>query len=193
MHFHLIIDHPWEDSFNFAILDTVVSELKENLQSFDVLDLNRESFNPVMSTAELAVYDKGIYLDPLVKEYQERLTKADYLFFIFPVWWNVMPAMLKGWMDKVLLPGFAFTKGHLPEPLLSHIQGATVFTTTANPDKNHREEYNNTTENVLCKGALKFCGVNDTTWLNFGETGIVSEKEHEKWLEIIKIHTLNLV
>ncbi len=193
MHFHIIIDHPWKDSFNFAILNSVVWVIKENQQSYDVLDLNREKFNPVMSTEELAVYKKGISFDPLVKKYQERLAKADYLFFIFPIWWNVMPAMLKGWMDKVLLPGFAFTNGQVPKPLLSNIRGATVITSTANPDKYHREEFNNTIKNVLCNGALKFIGVQDTTWLNFGETGVVSKKEHENWIGFIKNYTTNLV
>ena len=85
MNFHIIIDHPWKESFNFAILDSVIKAIKEKNEEFDVLDLNRENFNPVMNEKELALYAKGKYLDPKVKEYQNRLSAADYLIFIFPI------------------------------------------------------------------------------------------------------------
>ena len=193
MHFHIIIDHPWKDSFNFATLNSVVRALKENHSSYDVLDLNREHFNPVMSVDELALYSKGQFIDTLVKQYQDRLVNADYLFLIFPIWWNVMPALLKGWMDKVLLPDFAFTMDQVPKPLLNHIKGATIFTTTGTPDIYHREEYNHALKWVLCEGTLKFCGVKDITWLNFGETGFASKEAHKSWISRVKNYTDQLI
>lgn len=192
MKFHIIIDHPWQGSFNFAILESITKVLKENGQEFDLLDLNREDFNPVFSEKELAVYAEGKILDPIVKEYQQRLKAAEYLIFIFPIWWNVMPAMLKGWMDKVLTPGFAFTTGQVPSPLLNHIKGATVVTSTGSPDDFHRKEYNNALKWVFCEGTLKFCGVENITWLNFGETGFVSREKHAQWIKSIEkaVHDL---
>jgi len=186
MKFHIIIDHPWDGSFNYAVMRSFIEGIKENKSDFDVLDLNKEGFNPIMSEEELAGYAQGKSLDPKIKEYQERLIQSDHLVLIFPIWWMVMPTRLKGWMDKVLLPGFAFTTAQVPKPLLSHISGATILTTTGVPDDLHRKENNNALESVLCKGTLSFIGIKEIKWLNFGETGFVSQAKHKEWLGFVK-------
>ena len=186
MIFHIIIDHPWSGSFNYAILHAFIEGIKENNNDIDLLDLNKENFNPLMSEEELALYSQGKYIDPKIKEYQERLIRSDYLVMIFPIWWMVMPARLKGWMDKVLLPGFAFTTDQEPKPLLNHISGATVLTTTGVPDDFYRKEYNNALEWVLCKGTLEFIGIKEVKWLNFGDTGFASQTKHREWLDFVK-------
>jgi len=186
MKFHIIIDHPWDGSFNYAVMRSFIEGIKENNNDFDVLDLNKEKFNPIMSEEELAGYAQGKSLDPKIKEYQEHLIQSDHLVLIFPVWWMVMPARLKGWMDKVLLPGFAFTTDQVPKPLLSHISGATILTTTGVPDDLHRKENTNALESVLCKGTLSFIGIKEIKWLNFGDTGFVSQAKHKEWLGFVK-------
>ncbi len=186
MRFHIIIDHPWSGSFNYAVLEAFQAGLQTSHHQIDILDLNQDAFNPIFSEEELAVYTKGRSLDPQVKGYQERLMAADFLVLIFPIWWNVMPARLKGWMDKVLLPGFAFTEEEPPKPLLTHMQGAVVLTTTATPDKLHRETYHEALHWVLCEGTLAFCGIEPVTWLNFGETGIAEREKHEAWLTSVQ-------
>ena len=186
MKFHIIIDHPWDGSFNYAVMRSFIEGIKENQNDFDVLDLNKEKFNPIMSEEELAGYAQGKSLDPKIKEYQECLVRSDHLVLIFPVWWMVMPARLKGWMDKVLLPGFAFTTDQVPKPLLNHISGATILTTTGVSDDLHRKENNNALDWVLCEGTLGFIGIKETKWLNFGETGFVSQAKHKEWLGFIK-------
>ena len=186
MKFHIIIDHPWQGSFNFAILKSICSIIEKNGQEYDLLDLNRENFNPVIREDELAVYTEGKVLDPKVKEYQQRISSADYLIFIFPIWWNVMPAMLKGWIDKVIMPGFAFTTGQIPSPLLTHIKGAAIFTTSGTPDDLLRENYHEALKWVFCEGTLKFCGIDQVDWLNFGDTGYVDKEKHTEWLKSIE-------
>jgi len=190
MRFLIIIDHPWEGSFNHCVLDSFISGL-ENTHEIDVLDLHKEHFNPVMNVDELAVYSQGKYLDPKVEEYQNRLLRTDHLVMIFPVWWMVMPAPLKGWLDKILLPGFAFTEEKEPKPLLGFIQGATILTTTALPDNDHRKKFNNALDWVLCKGTLEFCGITPVKWLNFGETGIAGREIHTAWLDTVKAYASN--
>lgn len=188
MHFHIIIDHPWDGSFNYAILDAFSESVRQNGHSIDLLDLNKDAFNPIFSEAELAVYAQGVSLDPKVKDYQARLLKADHLVTVFPIWWNVMPTRLKGWCDKVLLPGFAFTTGQEPEPLLTSIEGATVLTTTGAPDDVHRQEYNNALYWTLCKGVFDFCGITPSEWLNFGETGFTTQEKHAAWLDHVRVY-----
>ncbi len=186
MRIHLIIDHPNPDSFNHKIMNAFIEGVDKSKHDLDILDLNADQFNPVMNLEELKGYSQGEYIDPKVKEYQQRLKSANYLVLFFPIWWIVMPARLKGWLDKVLLPGFAFTKGDDPKPLLTNIQSAAIFTTTAVSDMTHREGFNNALDWVLCKGTLDFIGVNNSQWLNFGETGIVSYEKHQDWLRQVK-------
>lgn len=131
MKFHIIIDYPWSGSFNYVIMRSFIEGIKDNRNDFDVLDLNEEKFNPIMSEVEIAGYSQGMSFDPKIKEYQERLRKSDYLVMIFPVWWMILPARLMGWMYRVLLPGFAFTMDEEPKSLLNHNSGAIIFTTTA--------------------------------------------------------------
>ncbi len=192
MHIHIIIDHPWQKSFNYAILEAFTKGVKQAGHQIDLLDLNRDEFNPVFSTEELALYAQGESLDPKVKDYQGRLLAANHLVMLFPIWWNVMPARLKGWMDKVLLPGFAFTKGQDPLPLINQMQGATVLTTSGAPDHVVRQTYHNALDWVLCKGTLEFCGISPVTWLNFGETGFASQQAHDDWLDEVKRFGKNL-
>jgi len=191
LHFHIIIDHPWQESFTHCVLKAFISGLNPR-HSVDCLDLNQEHFNPVMTADELALYTKGKYLDPKVGEYQARLRRADYLVLLFPIWWTVMPAALKGWLDKVLLPGFAFTLDQAPQPLLTSIKGASVLTTTAVSDEHHRSEYNNAIDWVLSKGTLNFCGIKPVTWLNFGEAGVADREQHDNWLKKVKQYAANL-
>lgn len=188
----ILIDHPWKGSFNYTIMKAFSDGLREKGHSIDRIDLNKDQFNPVFSEKELAGYAEGISLDPQVNDYQQRLLAADHLAMIFPIWWNVMPARMKGWMDKVLLPGFAFTKGQFPEPMLDHIQGATVLTTTGAPDDVHRREYHNALHWVLSKGTLEFCGISPVEWLNFGEAGFVPQEVHEAWLEEVRTYAKGL-
>lgn len=185
MKVHIIIDHPWQDSFNYVILSTLSETLHQAGHTVDILDLNLENFNPVFSQDELALYPEGGSLDPKVKEYQVRLKNADYLVMIFPIWWNVMPACLKGWMDKVLLPGFAFTNEQYPEPLIKHIKGAMILTTSGASDEIVRETYHGAIDWVLCKGTLEFCGISPVVWHNFGDTGFATPEDHQAWLKFI--------
>ncbi|MFP4644633.1 MAG: NAD(P)H-dependent oxidoreductase [Spirochaetales bacterium] len=184
MNVHIIIDHPRKDSFNHAVLDAFVAGLRSGGHTTDVLDLNAEEFDPIFSHEELAAYARGeSSTDPVVPGYQKRLASADHLAMIFPIWWSIMPVRLKGWMDKVLRPGFAFTEGEVPEPLLGHIHGATILTTSGAPDDIQRMASDNGLEGVLCKGALGFCGISPAKWLNFGGAGAVSREEHAAWLK----------
>lgn len=192
MNVHLIIDHPWPGSFNYAVLQAFTAGLQVAGHSTDALDLNQDRFNPVISEAELAGYSQGISFDPKIKSYQQRLSACDHLVLIFPIWWNVMPARLKGWMDKVLLPGFAFTTDQVPQPLLGHINGATVLTTTGTPDVYHRETYHDALKWVLCTGTLEFCGIQPVSWLNFGDTGFAERAKHEEWLQFVRSYAANL-
>ncbi|MBN2303723.1 MAG: NAD(P)H-dependent oxidoreductase [Anaerolineae bacterium] len=172
----VIIDHPYEESFNFALLDALKAGLAAAGHEADVLDLHKEDFDPVMRREELAVYSQGKFLDPKIGGYQQRIKQTDHLIFIFPVWWQVVPALLKGWIDKVFLPEWAFREADAA-PLLTHLSGATAITTMGAPEFG----YNVVTE-MLLKGTLEFCGVTNTRYINFIDVSNVSPEQRAAWL-----------
>lgn len=186
MHVMVIIDHPWTESFSHTIFARAVSTLEDAGHTVDALDLHTEDFDPVLHVEELAIYSKGGYLDPKVGEYQRRIAQAGHLVFIFPVWWEVMPALLKGFFDKVFLPEWAFAEADAA-PLLTHIQGATVITSMGAP-----EPIYTSVEPVLCKGILEFSGVQHTHWFNICNVSKVSLAEREAWLGEVTRHLKTL-
>ena len=108
----VIFAHPWHGSFNKAILDSVTKKFEEMKESYTIIDLHKDNFDPVMREEDLKLYSEGKFNDPLVGKYQEILKKSDGLVFIFPIWWSTMPAILKGFLDKVFLLNFAYNHGN---------------------------------------------------------------------------------
>lgn len=180
------IDHPWPLSFNHAILARVEETLAAGGHEIDVLNLHTDGFNPVLKEEELAVYEKGEFLDPKVGIYQKRIEAAEHLVFIFPVWWEVMPALMKGFFDKVFLPGWAFD-GSDASPLLTHISGATVITTMGAP-----EVIYTSVEPVLCKGILGFCGISSYRWFNICDIPNSNPDQRRVYLDEIETYLRDL-
>lgn len=186
MHVMVTIDHPWKESFNHEIMQQVIDTLEQSDHTVDVLDLHDEDFDPVMRVEELAVYTRGEVLDPKVRDYQQRIKRADHLIYIFPIWWEVMPALLKGFFDKVFLPGFAFDEADFT-PRLTHIKSGTVITTMGAPTVVYTS-----VEPVLCKGILEVCGVQATQWHNLTEVSLQPAEVRVEWVESILAHVRTL-
>jgi NAD(P)H dehydrogenase (quinone) len=155
--FLIIYAHPNPDSFNSAIKTRVVNTLEKVNVSFKVIDLYSENYNPVLSLAEM----KGIML-PETKRYQELITEATNIIFIFPVFWFRAPAILEGFLDKVFVPGFAYRFKHLfgnygiPIPLLKDKRVLTILTHGA-PALPVKTIYVNAVKYRFLLGFLSFC------------------------------------
>ncbi len=125
--------HPQLESFSAAVLATVREKLEEAGVEYRVRDLYRSNFSPVLSQEELDCYlDETKNCKPVAQDVED-VQWADTLIFVYPTWWYGLPAMLKGWLDRVLLPGVAFimpqADGENIRPGLSHITRIAVFTT----------------------------------------------------------------
>src|SRR6201996_923698 len=131
MHTVIVFNHPYEGSYCNAILQAVKTGLLKGNHSVDVIHLDKDGFNPVMTAADLKGFKDGCPVDPAVVAYGERLNKADHLVMIFPVWWELMPAMMKGFIDKVIFPGVAYTytPNGFMKPLFTNVKSVTVITT----------------------------------------------------------------
>lgn len=129
----VIYCHPCEGSFTAAVRDVVLDRLSAAGAEFRLRDLYAKGFDPVLSASEHRIYDKHPGNCGPVQQDVDDLLWCDTLIFVYPTWWFSYPAVLKGWLDRVLLPGVAF---HLPDetnpqirPALTHIHRLGVFTT----------------------------------------------------------------
>jgi NAD(P)H dehydrogenase (quinone) len=131
----VIYCHPKPDSFCAALRDTVVDGLTASGHSVEPRDLYAEAFDPVLST-----HLRGVYFDETenthgIEDHVASLRRAEGLVLVYPTWWFGMPAMLKGWFDRVWLPGVAFRLGRpkVMQPLLTEIRRIGVVTTYGSP------------------------------------------------------------
>ncbi|WP_454806078.1 NAD(P)H-dependent oxidoreductase [Paraburkholderia fungorum] len=122
----VVYTHPEPTSFSAAMKDTAVDALKRAGVIVEVSDLYAENFNPVggrhdfqtvadptrfhYQTEQLEAARMSGFAEDIVRE-QARVARADLLVFVFPLWWGGVPAMLKGWFDRVLAYGFAYADG----------------------------------------------------------------------------------
>lgn len=126
----IVFAHPCEDSFSAALHSTVLETLHQRKWEVDDCDLYKENFSPVLTPHERQIYhDEPSNIEP-VKEYVERLRAAEALILVFPVWIFGFPAILKGFFDRVCVPGVAFTieDGKL-SPNLTQIRKLAAITT----------------------------------------------------------------
>jgi NAD(P)H dehydrogenase (quinone) len=131
----VIYAHPVETSFHATLHARVVAALRKAGHEVDDCDLYAEKFNPVLSREErLHYHDTAVNQAP-VKGYVDRLQRAEALVFCFPVWCFGLPAILKGWFDRVLMPGVAFDisdPAHV-KPALTHLRRIAAVTTYGRP------------------------------------------------------------
>lgn len=191
----VIYAHPYDKSYNHAILESTLEGLKEGNHEIDLVDLNKDGFNPVMTCEELhahCICNKPI--DPKVLDYQSRIEAAQHLVFIFPMWYQSGPAILKGFLDKVFSNGWAykhFPGKHTAVGQLTHLN-ATVISTMGMPKMVYRLLYHNALKGELIKGTLKFSGIKSVKWINLDKVPMVSDEKRNKWLVDIKEHMKKL-
>lgn len=179
----IIYAHPYEKSFNHAILKQVIASLEEKSDNYHVIDLYEDKFNPVYSKEELALFNQGQALDPLVLDYQKQLKNTQRLIFIFPIWWADVPAIVKGFMDKVFLKTLAYdeTKTGLTGKL-TNIRETLIISTSTAPTFYLKWFCGNVIEKAMIKHTLKGIGVGRGKWLNFGRINASTPEKRERFL-----------
>ena len=104
----IIYAHPYDGSFNRAILEAATSALDKAGKPYDVVDLYADGFDPRYTAEELALFAEGGTLDPLVSHYQKLIEGASRIIFICPIWWSEVPAIVKGFVDKIMKQRWAY-------------------------------------------------------------------------------------
>ncbi len=177
----IVFAHPWHGSFNKAILDTITTKFDQLNKKYEVIDLHKDKFNPVFREEELAVYNQGKALDPLILKYQETIRQSNEMIFIFPNWWNTLPGILKGFFDKVLLKDFAFNYEGGFNPLLK-INKTTVITTSEHPSPNFKDAI----EKGFIGDMLYPVGIKNATWLSCEGTSKGSDEHRKEFLKKVE-------
>ncbi|MFH0916214.1 MAG: NAD(P)H-dependent oxidoreductase [bacterium] len=187
----VVLGHPNQESFNHAIATTAVKALQANGHEVIFHDLYAEGFDPVLTQEEFTAEEVS---DAVVKAQCDQVAAADALVVIHPNWWGQPPAMVKGWMDRVLRFGVAYTfeeeNGEEVAVGLLRARSALILNTCMTTEENDRSQYGDPLERLWKNSVLGFCGVTEFHRLNFRMVQTVSQEEREAMLESV-VATVN--
>jgi len=181
----IILGHPDPASFNHALAKTVVDTLLELGVDVRFHDLQAEGFDPVLPASELA---RDAVLPPLVAEHCAEIAEADGLILVHPNWWGQPPAVLKGWVDRVLRPGVAYEflpndNGEgVPQGLLKPMT-ALVLNTSNTPAARERSVFGDPLDGLWRDCILSFCGVSKVVRRMFGVVCTSTPEQRAAWLD----------
>jgi putative NADPH-quinone reductase len=184
MRISIILAHPRKGSFNHAIAETVVDSLEGSGHEVTFHDLYAEKFDPVLPDQEIP---RGVPLPPALERYCQEISAADGLVFVHPNWWGQPPAILKGWIDRVMRPGVAYRFGEtdsgegIPAGLLM-ARAALVFNTSNTPEQRERDIFGDPLDGLWRICICSFCGVPVFRRRMFGVMVTSTEEQRRTWL-----------
>ncbi|PEM38870.1 NAD(P)H-dependent oxidoreductase [Bacillus pseudomycoides] len=177
----IIYAHPNPSSFNAAILENVQKGLQKTNHFVTLLDLYKEQFNPVLIFNE----DKrrrDLAYEEETEKYRRLIKETDFFIFIYLIWWWGMPAILKGFIDRVFVTGFSYKyEGALPKGLLIG-KKAWVINTLDSPLWYVALLYRSADWVIMKKGILRFCGIRQIKRSVFQSVKTSKAIKREKWL-----------
>ena len=184
----VVYSHYADESFNCAIKDTFKEEAKKNGHEVDIVDLYKENFNPIF---------RGESPDDVVLDHRKRIEEADVIVLIAPIWNFRMPAIMEGWIDKVLAPPWAFTFKRLvgnygyPEGKLKS-KRAIIFCTYGAPRLAITTFFLNLPIRRLKRGVFHICGIRKINYRRYFAVPFVSDDKRQKYLEDVRLTARNI-
>jgi len=192
----IIFDHPYtatagnnvphHRSFLAALLQSVLAQLRAENNQIDLIDLHADGFNPVMSAADLTNWRRGRAIDPQVADYQRRLLAADRIIFMFPVWWEVMPAMTKGFLDKVYAKDLLYQADNMQTKLVKQPK-IEIITTMSTPNWAYRLIFGAPLAKLLFRGTFLKTRLWHFHWHNFAQVEKKSSAKRTQLLNQFKL------
>ncbi|KAA9022038.1 NAD(P)H-dependent oxidoreductase [Niallia endozanthoxylica] len=125
----LIYAHPNEESFTHAVMERLQAGLILGEHEVQTIDFYKEEFDPVL-VVNTSRRRRDLLQDPYTERYRNRIAAADHLIFVYPVWWHSMPAMMRGFIEKTFVSGFAYSfRGKSAQSVLPNglFRGKTVW------------------------------------------------------------------
>jgi putative NADPH-quinone reductase len=183
----IVFNHPYDGSFCNAILQSVTNGLTKGNHQIDLIHLDKDNFNPVMTAGDLKGFRDKKPIDSKVIEYSNRIKNADHLIFVFPIWWELMPAMTKGFVDKVIFPGVAYEYTNAGntrmKPLWNNLKGVTMITTMNTPNWLYWLLFGNAIKKAMIMGTFWKIGFKNRKWISYNQVKAVSVDKRKKWLD----------
>ena len=178
----LIYGHYNDQSFNAAIRDMFIKTAEEKGHSVDAVDLYKEKFNPVFAGEEP---------DIEVLDHRKRIEACDTIVLIAPIWNFRMPAIVEGWIDKVLAPPWAFSfkqlVGNYGYPIGNlKDKKAIIFCTYGSPRLAITTFFLNLPIRRLKRGVFHMCGIYNINYRRYFAVPFVSDKKREQFLNDVK-------
>ena len=184
----LILAHPNVRSFNHAIAEAARSALVSSGHNVSFHDLYREGFDPILPHEEIP---KDGDVDPVIQKLCEEIGSADGIIIVHPNWWGMPPAILKGWIDRVIRPGLAyeFLEGDsgegVPQGLLKASK-AVVFNTSNTFPERERQVFGDPLEALWKNCIFGLCGVKEFYKRTYSVAVTSSPAQRKAWLEDVK-------
>ena len=180
MRIYVLVGHPDRDSFNTALADAYCAAAVANGHEIRRHDLAELSFDPILHRGYKLIQP----LEPDLVAAQENLTWCEHWVIFYPVWWGNAPALLKGYFDRALTPGFAF-RYHDNDPFWDKLlagRSAHVITTSDAPDLFLRFAYRNGDINAVKRATLEFCGFAPVKVTRIGPMRYFDDNKRRHWL-----------
>ncbi|MGY3084359.1 NAD(P)H dehydrogenase (quinone) [Pseudomonas fragi] len=177
----VILGHPGTHSFCSALADSYVAAAKDASHDVRVMRLGDLRFDPVLREG----YQQVQALEPDLLQAQANILWAEHLVLVYPIWWGGIPALLKGFFDRILLPGFAFQYREgkaFPAKLLKG-RSAHLLVTMDTPPWYYQWVYRMPGLHQVRKTTLAFCGIKPTATLTFGPILNATPGQREAWLQ----------
>ena len=188
MKISVILAHPNPGSFNHAIASTAVDTLRQNRHEVILHDLYQENFQPLFSVAELQT---NVKLDSVVARHCEEIAKTDGIVIVHPNWWGMPPAILAGWIDRVLRPelAYCFLEGDSGEGIpvgLLRARAGIVFNTANTPPLREQHVFGDPLETIWKNCVFGLCGVRQFHRRTFGVVVTSTPTQRAEWLAKVR-------
>jgi len=180
----IINGNPNKESLNAAMAWKYFEGANQSTEKAELIHISDLDFDPNMPKG----YSEKPELEPDLKMMQKKIQQADHLVWVFPNWWGGVPAMMKGFIDRTLLPGFAFKyreKSPFPAKLLKG-KTASLIITMDTPPWVYKLFYGAPVYNMMKKRVLKFVGFSKIRVTAFGPVRNSKEERRKKWLKQIR-------
>jgi NAD(P)H dehydrogenase (quinone) len=184
----VILAHPDNQSFNHAIARTAVTQLQKNGHSVIFHDLYAEQFDPLLPSPEIPT---ETLLPPDVVKHCDEISSADGIIVVHPNWWGQPPAILKGWVDRVMRPevAYKFLDGDQGEGIpvgLLKAQAAIVFNTSNTQPERERDVFGDPLQLLWKNCIFDLCGVSTFYRKMFTVVVTSTYEQRQGWLRKVE-------
>jgi len=180
----IILAHPDPGSLNHALADAAARAAKGQGHEVILRDLHAERFDPVLPATEIP---RGAPLPPSIADHCADLATADGIVIVHPNWWGQPPAILTGWIDRVVRPGVAyeFQEGDSGEGVpvgLLRARTAVVLNTSNTPPDRERDAFGDPLDSIWRRCVFDLCGVTDVRRRTWSVVVTSTAEQRRQWL-----------